>query len=92
MVDRRVFFSTLLYGSFAFVSIMSTEVGHFIVVICMYSMMLLMQLLPLFLVTNIEDGGYSLDDNELGLIFMISAIIQLLYHVRMTTIMHLICD
>ncbi|XP_064385510.1 uncharacterized protein LOC135334305 isoform X2 [Halichondria panicea] len=62
MADRRVFFSTLMYGIFAFIGIMSLE------------------LIPLLLVTKHKDGGYSLDDNELGIVFMVSAVIQLLYH------------
>ncbi len=40
------------------------------------------QLIPLLLVTKHEDGGYSLDDNELGILFMVSAVLQLVYHVR----------
>ena len=40
-----------------------------------------LQLIPLLLVTNHQDGGYSLDDNELGVIFMVSAILELLFQV-----------
>ncbi|XP_064395465.1 uncharacterized protein LOC135342613 isoform X1 [Halichondria panicea] len=69
IADRRVFFSTLMYGLFAFIGIMSLE------------------LIPLLLVTKHKDGGYSLDDNELGVIFMVSAVIQLLYHLFLFPLM-----
>ncbi len=50
-----------------------------IVILCFF---LAFQLIPLLLVTKHKDGGYSLDDNELGVVFMVSAVIQLLYNVR----------
>ena len=40
---------------------------------------LLLQLVPLLLVTDHKSGGYNMDDSEIGIVLMSVAIIQLLW-------------
>lgn len=41
-----------------------------------------LQLFPLLLVTGHEYGGYDMDDSEIGVILMTTAMVQLLFQVK----------
>ena len=38
--------------------------------------------MPLLLVTDHDNGGYNMDDSELGVILMSAAVLQLAFQVR----------
>ena len=46
------------------------------------SMFFISQVIPLLLVNSYEFGGYSMDPSALGVILMVSAIVQLFFQVK----------
>jgi len=90
MKDHRVFLSTTLYGLLGFAAIVLNEVIFSPMQCNKRSHDLSQQNFPLLMVTDHHNGGYDMDDNEIGILLSIAAFFQVSYQVQTSQIIFII--
>ena len=92
IADRSVFLSIFLYATLGTLEIITNEVQSMFVLVVQNSiykhiylynlLVIFLQLFPLQMVTDHKHGGYSMDDNEIGVFISIVAVVQLFFQVK----------